>query len=160
MVLVKKESRSIHKQKWRCERGRTFRNSAQPSSYHQQHSNTTTTMTDFLARESEILGGEFSSAIGSGTDGHLDFDRAASAFPDISLDGSTDIPTTAAATTRHHNLLNNNSSSGFSFDDFSSPPPSHPPTDVKVTGDDELEQFESQFPDIDVPVVSFRLGRE
>jgi hypothetical protein len=102
-------------------------------------------MDDFLARENEILGGEFSSAIGSGAAGDLDFDRAASAFPDISLDGTTDIPAPAQPP------LKKNSSS-FDFDDFSSPPPT---MDIKVTGDDELEMFENQFPDISVPTVRF-----
>lgn len=41
-------------------------------------------MDDFLA------GGEFSS--GAGTGGDIDFDKAASAFPDISLDGEGDFP--------------------------------------------------------------------
>ncbi|KAG6332583.1 hypothetical protein ID866_6505 [Astraeus odoratus] len=68
----------------------------------------------------------------------FDFDRAASAFPDISLDGEGDVPSVPAAT-----------SAGFSFDDFGSPPRASF-TDVKVTGDDEIEQFENQFPDIDV----------
>lgn len=67
-----------------------------------------------------------------------DFDRAASAFPDISLDG--DIPTTSPP-------LNSGSAAppgGFSFDSFDAPA-------VKVTGDDEFEKFEDQFPDIGVP---------
>jgi hypothetical protein len=102
-------------------------------------------MSDFLARENEILGGEFSSGIHSGGNGEMDFDRAASAFPDISLDGSGDIPTHNPAP-----MLSNTSSSDFDFNDFSTPP-LH--TDIKVTGDDEFEQFESQFPDIGVPVV-------
>jgi len=102
-------------------------------------------MTDFLSRESELLGGQFS----SGDD--IDFDRAASAFPDISLDGSSDIPTPtlgAGAPALSHQT---STSSYADFDDFATPPPH---TDVKVTGDDEIEQFESQFPDIDVPAVS------
>ena len=100
-------------------------------------------MTDFLSRESELLGGQFSSS------DDIDFDRAASAFPDISLDGSSDIPTpTIGAPALSHQT---STSSYADFDDFATPPPH---TDVKVTGDDEIEQFESQFPDIDVPVVS------
>jgi len=100
-------------------------------------------MTDFLSRESELLGGQFS----SGDD--IDFDRAASAFPDISLDGSSDIPTpTLGAPALSHQT---STSSYADFDDFATPPPH---TDVKVTGDDEIGQFESQFPDIDVPAVS------
>jgi len=99
-------------------------------------------MTDFLSRENELLGGQFS----SGDD--IDFDRAASAFPDISLDGSSDFPTPTGAPALSHQT---STSSYADFDDFATPPPH---TDVKVTGDDEIEQFESQFPDIDVPVVS------
>ena len=70
----------------------------------------------------------------------IDFDAAASAFPDISLDG--DIPTlpvTQPAQTM--------SSSGFSFDDFDEPKGSE---HVRVTGDDELDKFESQFPELEV----------
>lgn len=75
-------------------------------------------------------------------DDDFDFDRAASAFPDISFDGEGDVssfPTASAPL----------ATAGFSFDDFGSPPrASH--TDVKVTGDDEIEMFEDQFPDIGV----------
>ncbi|GLB37349.1 putative clathrin is the major protein of the polyhedral coat of coated pits and vesicles [Lyophyllum shimeji] len=73
----------------------------------------------------------------------IDFDRAASAFPDISLDGEGDIPIPTQPPVRQ-------ASSGFSFDSFATPPI---PQDsaVKVTGDDELEKFASEFPDIDVP---------
>lgn len=101
-------------------------------------------MTDFLSRESELLGGQFSSS------DDIDFDRAASAFPDISLDGSGDIPTPTfgGAPALSHQT---STSSYADFDDFATPPPHH---DVKVTGDDEIGQFESQFPDIDVPAVS------
>ena len=102
------------------------------------------TMTDFLSREGQLLGGQFS----SGDD--IDFDRAASAFPDISLDGSGDIPTPTlgGAPVLSHQT---SASSYADFDEFSTPPPHN---DVKVTGDDEIEQFESQFPDLDVPLVS------
>ncbi|OBZ69829.1 Clathrin light chain [Grifola frondosa] len=107
-------------------------------------------MTDFLARESELLGEEFTGTPTGGTfataDGDLDFDRAASAFPDISLDGSSDIPIPAPAVAAPVT-----SSGGFSFDNFGSPPRQRA-TEVKVTGDDEIEKFESEFPDIDVPV--------
>ncbi|KAF9653757.1 clathrin light chain [Thelephora ganbajun] len=101
-------------------------------------------MTDFLSRESKLLGGSFSA------DDDIDFDRAISAFPDISLDGSGDIPTPTlgGAPTLSHQT---STSSYVDFDDFVTPS-SH--ADVKVTGDDEIEQFESQFPDIDVPVSS------
>ena len=106
---------------------------------------------DFLARESELLGGEFavpsttgdSFATATGGD-EIDFDRAASAFPDISLDGDipeVSAPPAAAAPSR-----------GFSFDDFE--PPRERTTEVKVTGDDEIEKFENEFPEIDLPSVS------
>lgn len=103
---------------------------------------------DFLSRESELLGGEFSVPSNTGdsfataTGGEeIDFDRAASAFPDISLDG--DIPEVSAP------------SRGFSFDDFE--PPRERATEVKVTGDDEIEKFESDFPELDLPSVSSQL---
>ncbi|KAG7449733.1 uncharacterized protein BT62DRAFT_978921 [Guyanagaster necrorhizus] len=76
----------------------------------------------------------------------IDFDRAASAFPDISLDGEGDIPVSAQLAPA---LPAGNS--GFSFDDFNSPPPIFAKeTPVKVTGDEDIEKFESEFPDIDV----------
>jgi hypothetical protein len=82
----------------------------------------------------------------------IDFDRAASAFPDISLDGEGDIPIPSQAPP-----LAAKSNSGFSFDDFDSPP-TFQDTAVKVTGDDEIEKFESDFPDIDVGQVSRALS--
>ena len=100
-------------------------------------------MADFLTKQSDLLGGSFSS------NDDIDFDRAASAFPDISLDGSSDIPTPTLGGAPV--LSHQTSSSSYDFDDFSTPPPHN---DVKVTGDDDIEQFESQFPDIDVPAVS------
>ncbi|KAH9834143.1 clathrin light chain [Rhodofomes roseus] len=104
-------------------------------------------MTDFLARESELLGEEFTGTPTGGTyataGGDIDFDRAASAFPDISLDGIGDIPAPALPAAPA-------TSSGFSFEDFASPPRERQ-TEVKVTGDDEIEKFEDQFPDIEVP---------
>lgn len=109
-------------------------------------------MDDFLARESDILGDEFSAPTDTGgsfataTGADIDFDAAASAFPDISLDGSSDIPVPAAAVPAA-------SSGSFSFDAFS-PPPIQKTTEVKVTGDDEIEKFESEFPEIEVPSVS------
>jgi len=71
----------------------------------------------------------------------FDFDSAASAFPDISLDGQGDVPVPSAPAP----------GSGFSFDDFDS---SLGGTEVKVTGDDEIEKFEDQFPELDVGQVS------
>lgn len=74
-----------------------------------------------------------------------EFERAANAFPDISLDGFGDLPSAPAA-----NQISNSNSAGFSFDDFDTPlAPSGRP--VRVTGDDELEKFENEFPDIEVP---------
>ena len=84
----------------------------------------------------------------SGAD-EIDFDRAASAFPDISLDGDADIPIPSQAPP----LAAQNGGSGFSFDDFDTPS-TFQDTAVKVTGDDEIEKFESEFPDIDVGQVS------
>ncbi|KAJ8495028.1 hypothetical protein ONZ45_g13025 [Pleurotus djamor] len=86
---------------------------------------------------SDLLGGDF----GSSND-EIDFDRAASAFPDISLDGSGDIPDLSAPSQN----LARSTSSGFSFDTFSTPPA----TEVKITGDDEIGKFESEFPELDV----------
>jgi hypothetical protein len=82
------------------------------------------------------------------TDADIDWERAATAFPDISLDGEGDIPT------------------------FSPPPPISPPApagpfdldafgssararNIKVTGhdDSDIEKFESVFPELDVPQV-------
>lgn len=69
----------------------------------------------------------------------IDWDAAASAFPEISLDG--DIPTLPVT-----QPTQTKSSSGFSFDDFDEPKGSE---NVRVTGDDELEKFESQFPELE-----------
>ncbi|KAI0359541.1 hypothetical protein OH77DRAFT_1395496 [Trametes cingulata] len=111
-------------------------------------------MSDFLQRESELLGEEFGTPTGgtyatAGGD-DLDLDRAASAFPEISLDGSGDISVPSAPP-----VAPPLSSTGSfaSFTDFSSPPPNRT-TEVKVTGDDEIEKFENEFPDIEVPSVS------
>jgi hypothetical protein len=96
---------------------------------------------DFLARENEFLGGAFSPSAGgplsTNTD-NIDLDRAASAFPDIDLDGG--IPSIPQQTTS-----NNDNSFGFDLNSLTSPPA---PKDVKVTGDDEIDKFESAFPDI------------
>lgn len=101
-------------------------------------------MSDFLSRENELLGGQFSPTAAlspNGNNDEIDFDRAASAFPDIDLDGIPQDPPPASA---------RNQNTGFSFEDFS--PPRERVTDVKVTGDDELEKFENEFPDIGEPV--------
>ncbi|KAG9312174.1 clathrin light chain-domain-containing protein [Chiua virens] len=75
-------------------------------------------------------------------DDDFDFDRAASAFPDISLAGEGDVPTfqTPPAPAPP---------AAFSFDSFDSPP-RQTFSDVKVTGDDEIDKFEDQFPELDV----------
>jgi len=80
----------------------------------------------------------------------IDFDRAASAFPDISIDGSDDFHTPAPSISKHDSI-------GFSFDDFD-PPPMQRATEVKVTGDDEIERFENEFPDIGVSQVRHSLS--
>ncbi|GJE91356.1 clathrin light chain [Phanerochaete sordida] len=110
---------------------------------------TTTMSDDFLSRESELLGDEFSAPTTTGgsfataTGEEIDFDAAASAFPDISLDG--DIPSVPVSTAPPVAAPNRS----FSFDDFE--PPRERTTEVKVTGDDEIEKFESEFPEIEVP---------
>ena len=119
-----------------------------------EHSTHLTTMSDdFLARENELLGDEFSIPTNTGgsfataTGGEeIDFDAAASAFPDISLDG--DVPSVPVSTGPPAAAPNRS----FSFDDFE--PPRERTTEVKVTGDDEIEKFESEFPEIEVPSVS------
>jgi len=94
-------------------------------------------MSDFLSREADILGNEFSTSLHrpTGSD-DIDFDRAASAFPDIDIDGDFSQPPT---------IIASRTSNGFSFDDFGTPPSSQ----VKVTGDDDFDTFESEFPEID-----------
>jgi hypothetical protein len=80
--------------------------------------------------------------LGGGGNDIDEFERATSAFPDISLDGSGDIPSVPAGTNSHNG-------GGFSFDDFEIP--SGPAVGaVKVTGDDEIEKFENEFPEIEV----------
>lgn len=98
---------------------------------------------------SDFLGADFGKSHSGGGD-EIDFDAAASQFPDISMDG--DIPSIPSQPTHS----NSNESNGFSFDDFDEPKGSE---HVKVTGDDELEKFESQFPDIEtVSVDRFLMG--
>jgi len=101
---------------------------------------------DFLTREQAILGGSFSPTGAQGTSS-IDFDAAVSAFPALDdFDGQ--VPIGQAAPSSLGNGL------GEGFGDFEPVPsfnaPSTTVTDVKVTGDDELGQFESQFPDLGV----------
>ena len=112
-------------------------------------------MSDFLSREADILGNEFSTSLHrpTGSD-DIDFDRAASAFPDIDIDSgdfiqSSQPPPVVAART----------SNGFSFGDFGTPPPIQK-TEVKVTGDDDFDTFESDFPEIEVSSHSFIFSAE
>lgn len=72
----------------------------------------------------------------------IDFDAAASAFPDISLDGEGDIPALPATT-------GVGAAAPEGFDDFEFGG-GDIGREVKVTGDsdDEIEKFEDQFPDI------------
>ncbi|KAF7362329.1 Clathrin light chain [Mycena venus] len=71
----------------------------------------------------------------------IDFDAAAAQFPDIDLGGDIPaVPSLPATATR--------STSDFFLDEFEAPRE----TVVKVTGDDEIEKFSSEFPDIEVPV--------
>ncbi|KAH9047306.1 clathrin light chain-domain-containing protein [Lactarius hengduanensis] len=80
-------------------------------------------------------------------DADIDFDRAASAFPDISLDGDSDFPTFSSPPPAVHLPA----AGPFDLDAFGSPAP--PPREVKVTGhdDEEIEKFESDFPELDMP---------
>lgn len=94
---------------------------------------------------SDLLGGDFSSfSSGRNNNDDIDFDAAASAFPDISLDG--DIPSAPSG-----GGAGSGDDSGFSFDDFDAAPPMQSQSSVKVTGDDDIEKFESDFPEIDMP---------
>ena len=73
-------------------------------------------------------------------------DRAASAFPDIGVDGLNDVPLPTAQPS------SNAQPAEFSFDALEDPL-QQPAREVKVTGDDEIEKFEDQFPDISGSVV-------
>ncbi|KAF7289337.1 Clathrin light chain [Mycena indigotica] len=84
---------------------------------------------------------DFTSSSNAG--GEIDFDAAAAQFPDISLDGDF---TVAPVPTRNLTL---GSSSSNDFLAFDPQPPAQ--TALKVTGDDEIEKFSSEFPDIEVP---------
>jgi hypothetical protein len=81
-------------------------------------------------------------------DGDIDFDRAASAFPDISLGGDSDIPTFTTPPS-----YTPAPAGPFDLDAFGGPTPTR---EVRVTGhdeDDEIGKFESEFPELEVPQV-------
>jgi hypothetical protein len=82
-------------------------------------------------------------------DADIDFDHAASAFPEISLDGEGDFPAFSSPPP----ASNIPTAGPFDLDAFGSPAP--PAREVKVTGhdDDEIEKFESEFPELDMPQV-------
>jgi len=84
---------------------------------------------------SDFLSSDFTS--GGGDELDFDVDAAASQFPDISLDG--DIPAVPASSAAAP------SNNDFFLDEFEAPRE----TVVKVTGDDEIEKFSSEFPAID-----------
>ena len=82
-------------------------------------------------------------------DAEIDFERAASAFPDISLDGEGDIPTFSNPSARTPPPP----AGPFDLDAFGGPTPTR---EVRVTGhdsDDEIGKFESEFPELEVPQV-------
>lgn len=100
---------------------------------------------DFLAREAAVLGSSFSPNVTSPS-GEIDFDAAASAFPDIDIDGDAPIPPpTTTRSAGGNDLLDG-------FGDFGGGTPltngGGARHDIKVTGDDEVDRFESEFPDI------------
>jgi hypothetical protein len=81
-------------------------------------------------------------------DAEIDFDRAASAFPDISLDGESDFHDFATPSS-----LTPAAAGPFDLDAFGGPTPTR---EVRVTGhdaDDEIGKFESEFPELEVPQV-------
>ncbi|KAI0338364.1 hypothetical protein BDW22DRAFT_1362976 [Trametopsis cervina] len=101
-------------------------------------------MADFLERESELIGDDFSTPTGgtfaTATGDDFDFDAAAAAFPEISVDGDISLPSAPP-------VGQSASTDSFSFDSFDAPTNK----EVKVTGDDEFEKFEADFPEIEVP---------
>jgi hypothetical protein len=84
-------------------------------------------------------------------DADIDFDRAASAFPDISLDGEGDIPSFASPPPRTPPPAG-----PFDLDAFGGPAPAR---QVRVTGhesDDDIGKFESEFPELELDVPQVR----
>ncbi|KAJ7189544.1 clathrin light chain [Mycena pura] len=86
---------------------------------------------------SDFFTGDFT----AGTADDIDFDAAAAQFPDIGLDDGVPIVPAAQAPAQ------SSVSSDFFTHDFEAPRE----TVVKVTGDDEIEKFSSDFPDIEIP---------
>lgn len=82
-------------------------------------------------------------------DADIDFEHAVSAFPDISLDGDNDFTSFSSPPP----AVSLPAAGPFDLDAFGSPAP--PAREVKVTGhdDDEIEKFENEFPELDVPQV-------
>ncbi|KAI0035615.1 clathrin light chain [Vararia minispora EC-137] len=76
--------------------------------------------------------------LGGGND-DIDFDKAASAFPDISLDGMDDIPNIPGSAA---------GGAGFDIDSFEPTPIQR---DITVTGDNDgvIEKFENEFPELE-----------
>ena len=85
-------------------------------------------------------------------DADIDFDHAVSAFPDISLDGEGEFPTFSSPPP----AVRHSTAGPFDLDAFGSPAPSSREVKVvKVTGhqDEEIQKFENEFPELDVPQV-------
>ncbi|KAI0050769.1 hypothetical protein FA95DRAFT_1555241 [Auriscalpium vulgare] len=75
----------------------------------------------------------------------IDFDRAASAFPDISLEGDGDLPSFPAAS-----VSIPAAAPSFDLSGLDSPPPVR---EVRITGeeDEAIEKFENEFPELEEP---------
>lgn len=81
----------------------------------------------------------FDNSNASGGVEDFDFDKAASAFPDIDLDGDLPGPIPTGGVSAN--------ASAAELAAFAAPPLDSAP-DVRVTGGDEIDAFEEQFPDI------------
>jgi len=87
-------------------------------------------------------------------DADIDFERAAANFPDISLNGDSDIPTFASPPPRSPPPP----AGPFDLDAFGSAA-SAPPRAVRVTGhdeDDDIGKFESEFPELELDLPQVR----
>ncbi|KAJ7287090.1 clathrin light chain-domain-containing protein [Mycena rebaudengoi] len=101
---------------------------------------------------------DFTSFTSGAADDDIDFDAAASAFPALDDD------LTAASSNFGASSINSFDTNSFGTNEFSTPtatgdanfflPLDEPQTVVKVTGDDELEKFTSEFPEIDAGPMS------